>query len=148
MALTFKGKLIPGSHGPIQFVSPELQFRRGRYWQVKGTYEVMGRVGGRPLMVDHTLHFGFDTTDKLYLAIRDLDKLLGQNGTLSETGNITKQHDNCTFERYEMIPLEGQPVAGPLQDVAETLFDDEGEGDGGWFITLQLYFYQLLVPNV
>jgi hypothetical protein len=96
-------------------------------------------------------HDGFETPQDLAAGFRDLNKLIRQHGRLiliADVGDDTfnEPYNNCTFDRYERTPLPGQQAATPIKDYAQTLFDDNGEADGGWFILLTLYFRQLLVP--
>ena len=149
MALTFNGKSIPGSHGSLVFSSPEPQLRRVRFWDLKGEGEIAGENGGRPIVVEHILHEGYTSHIDLTVALNDLNKLVGVNAQLkadtgSGSGRILQSFNSTTFEGYEFRALEGQPTPGPLQDVAGTLFDDDGNADGGWFVGLTLRFRQLV----
>ena len=154
MALLFKSKAIPGSHGPIIVGSPELHARRVKYWEVQGEGEVIGESGGRSLSVEITLHDQYtgNTPAKLFKYLDKLDALVGQHGTLTETPDdnggligVSQDFKNCTFEGREPAALPGQVAPGPLKDVAGTLVDDAGTPDLGWFITVILHFRQLLV---
>jgi hypothetical protein len=150
MAITFKGQAIRGSHGSLIFTSPDPQLKRSRYFDIKGEAEIAGESGGRPITIDHLLHFNCSNLGQLQTLLDKLDKLVGQHGLLRhETGSGASRQlqrfDDCTFEGYEFRALAGQQAPGPLQDVAGTLFDDDGNADEGWFAPLTLKFRQLLV---
>lgn len=149
--LKFNGKTIPGSTESLIKGSPELSsMRRGRYWDIVGEYEVMGEQGGRQIVVTHILHDGFANHTQLKAAIQALEKLVGQNGTLTHTG--TAQGDpfadtfkDVTFEAFQPIPLAGQEFPTELKDISGTLFNDSGNADNGWFQYVIMSFRQLIV---
>lgn len=149
--LKFNGKTIPGSTESLIKGSPELSSRRlVRYWDIVGEAEVIGEQGGRPIVVTHILHDGYETHTDLKNAMRELERQVGKNGTLTHTG--TAQGDpfadvfkDVTLEGFQPIPLQGQEFPTELKDVTGTLFDDDGESDNGWFQYLSLSFRQLIV---
>jgi len=150
MALEFNSKPIPGTTLGIMAGSPEVQFRRLQFWETAGEAEIIGKPGGRFVQVEHILHNRCGKYSDLMKRLDTLDALIGRNGTLefaSGSGNalVREKFANCTFERYEKVPTGGQSVAMPLKDLSGTLYDENSYPDGGWFITLQLSFRQLLV---
>ena len=143
MAIKFKGSTIPGTHGPLVFRSPDQQVRRMKFWDVKGEGEIFGEAGGRDISIEITIHKKFPTVAKLLDQLEDLDDLVGEHGTLEETGNVQQKFKNCTFDGWEPVPLPGQPNTSPLQDVAGTLRTPTNKPDGGWFQNVLLRFRQL-----
>lgn len=147
--LKFASKTIPGSTESLVYSSPEVPLRRVKYWDVIGEGEIAGRRGGRAIVVTHLFHDQFPSVTKLQIALDELDRQVGKHGRLQYTATVhggdshVETLNNCTLERYEKIPVPGQEAAMPLKDFAGTLFDDDGEADGGWFIYLMLYFRQL-----
>ncbi len=150
MTIQFKTLSLPGSHGPIIVGGPEIHVRRVKFWDLKGEAEIAGRSGGRNIMVTLLLHDAF-TQDRLIKKLDTIDTFIDDNGTLEETGNVSRKFKRCTFDGYEPIPFGGQDEPGMLQDVAATLRDDFGARElvggveGGWFIHLLLRFRQLIV---
>ena len=149
MALKFNGDSIDGTHGPIYRPSPEPNLRRVRFAFLKGEGEIRGSSHGRTLMCRIILHKAYTGTkpDKLLKALDKLDKAIGTHGTLKESGNIEQEFENCTFEGYEPMPLEGQEESGPLKDSFGGLRTANGTADNGWWICVLLRFRQLLVPE-
>lgn len=141
--LKFAGKEIPGSHGPIIYASPELAVKEIQFWEVNGIAEIVGGQGGRWLTIEHTLHNRCTTPRALVAELNKLKSYQGLTGSLVESGTIAQTFKNVTFRGWEPAALPGQREPGPLKDVAGTLLDDEGNADGGWFITLLLQFRQL-----
>lgn len=141
--LTFAGKEIPGSHGPIIYASPELAVTELQFWESDGIAEIVGGQGGRWLTVRHTLHNRCQQPKDLTKELNKLKSYQGTVGDLKETGTIEQTFKNCSFRGWEPDILPGQRDPGPLKDVAGTLLDDEGNADGGWFITILLQFRQL-----
>ena len=146
--LKFNNRTYSGSHGPLIVGSPENHTRRVKYWDLKGEGEVRGQPGGRTITVDLLMHDTYSQSE-LIAELGNMDSRIGTNGTLKELGNVTQSFKNCTFEGYEKIPFGNQDGAGPLQDVAGTLRDDNGDveldgaGNGGWFCMCRLTFRQL-----
>lgn len=149
MALEFNSKPIPGTTLSITYGAAEPQLRRARFWKAIGEIEVAGETGGRDILVTHILHNSLAKHADLLAEIRKLDGLVLQHGTLRHstgTGSGLQRSEfrNTTFEGYEQQPLGGEQT-GPLKDLAGTLLDDNGNADGGWFISLTLKFHQLVV---
>ena len=146
--LKFNGRVYSGSHGALVVGSPEQHVRRVKYWDLPGEAEIVGRPGGRNITVDLLLHDTY-TQDQLVSELSNMDDRIGTNGTLKESGNVSRTYKNCTFDGYEIIPFGGQDSPGMLQDVAGTLRDDDGDleldgqNNGGWFIAVRLMFRQL-----
>lgn len=148
--LGFKQKKIRGSTESLVYGAPEVMLRRVRYWGVAGEGEIAGQPGGRTIIVRHVLHDSYADPAALLTALEDLDDLVGAHGKLVYSSEPFGEEEhgevlpNCTFERYERIPLEGQLAPMPLKDFAGTLVKDDGEPDEGWFVYLELRFRQLL----
>jgi hypothetical protein len=149
VTLKFAKHEIPGTTESIVYPSPEVPLRRVRYPDVVGEGEIAGRRGGRPVVILHLLHDNFEKPGDLQSELKDLDRQVGKHGRLQ---HITTVHDgdayvetleNCTFERYERLPLAGQETATFLKDFAGTLYDANGDADEGWFCYLALYLRQL-----
>jgi hypothetical protein len=149
MPLEFNGKSIPGSTGQIAYGSPEQQLYRVKFYGLQGEVEIFGEAGGRSVFIPHILHNRFTAYRDLIRARDNLDNLCGQNGRLfysSGSGSALQQtsFSDTTLERWEMLAMPGQDSPGPLQDIAGTLFNDSGIGDGGWFLPVVLHFRQLV----
>ena len=145
--IKFKGRVYSGSHGPIVVGSPELKVRRVGYWDLVGEAEVIGKTGGRNVSIEITLHDAY-TQAQLISELNSIDSKVGQNGTLEESGNVTRKLKNCTFAGYEPIPFPGRQDSSMFQDVAMTMRDDNGDretvnGEGGWLQHVILHFRQL-----
>lgn len=147
MAIVF-GDLIPGSHGPIMVGGCEPALRRVRFWQVRGEGEIVGKNGGRSLMVAIILHDNWTSVNDLVTFKRTLNGLVGKNDTLEELGNVTQSFKDCTFEGFEALALPGQDFPGPLPPEGNFLLDaNSGARDTGWFEQVLLRFRQLVVPE-
>jgi hypothetical protein len=149
MALYFRNQVLPGNHSSIVRGSPNRQIRRFNFWRIDGEGEIVGELLGRELTVELVLANQYTRFADLRRQLDRLDSQRGLNGTLrnSSGSGAALQEDtfnNVTFDGYEMASFGGQQSPGPLQDVANTLFNDSGTADGGWFVPLILRFYQLL----
>jgi len=135
MTLKFRNLTIPGTHQTVTPAPPTLKTRNDLVWGQHGEIQVYGGQGGRPVSVTMVFHNSWTTEKKLEKALFGLLKLTGTNGTLKETGNVTRTFADCTFDGVEEL-------SGPLEDIAGTI-------DGGWFIDIRLNFYQLkALPDV
>jgi hypothetical protein len=149
MSLVFVNKPIPGTTESIITTSPDLPLRRVNYWDVRGEGEIIGKATGRNIIITHILHFEFSYKDLQEFLNDELNFLVGRNGRLDYEAtvngdNANVRYESVTMERWEPIPLAGQEYPCALKDISNTLFDDEGDADGGWFQYMTLYFRQLI----
>ncbi len=150
MVLKFAGKTIAGTTEAFVYGGSPVQMRRVMYWGVTGEAEVVGRQGGRDILVTHIMHDGYEIYTDLRLAFAELNALLGSHGDLSLSTTVHGQQFReslrfCTLEDIEKIPWPGQDEPQPLRDLAKTLFDANGDADEGWFQRVLLRFRQLRV---
>ena len=123
---------------------PELQVRRTVFWGLAGESEIVGKPSGRIVQCFIVLHQQFNTPKKLLDELNKLDDLVGEHGTLEETGEVPQKYKHCTFEGFERT-FNGQQHPGPLKNDAGTLFDESGDRDFGYFQTGVLRWRQLRV---
>lgn len=146
MAIKFKGTDIPGEHGAIVRGSPEFHARRMTVHNLRGEGEIVGKTGGRtiviPWLIFHNKFTG-TTPDKLLQELDKLSEMIGDNGSLEETGAIKQKLKYCTFESWELVQWPGREDASPLLDVGRTLRTANDQIDGGWFQLITLRFRQL-----
>lgn len=150
MTLKFTGKTIPGTTLSFLYDAPSVPTRRMNYWDVIGEAEIVGKRVGRIITVQHVLHDEYSQYADLRQAFLALVQLIGEHGDLSlKTTAYGQQyndvHSHCTLDSAEKIPWPGQEDAQPLKDIAGTLYNDNGEADGGWFFLVLLRFRQLRV---
>ena len=141
MTLKFTGKSIPGTHGPILVGKPETRIRRVKFSQLKGEGEIVDQPGGRTLTVDVIVHNHYSSHRNLDSALKTLDKLIGENGTLEVTGNTRQTFKFCTLAGKDPIPFGANN--GPLPD-EEGMLEDPPDF-GAWFQHFRFTFRQLLV---
>lgn len=136
MGLSHNGNQIYGTHGPIIQRSPDLQVARTKFWGVKGTSEILGFGGGRPLTIESWIHNGFTNPADCVTYLNLLDRYIGGHGDLEVTtpGGIARIFHHVTFEGFDMGPW------GILPDQSGTL-------DGGYWCMGTLKFFQLSVED-
>lgn len=143
MTIKFDNLWLADTHGPLVVGSPEVPIRRVKYWDVVGEGEVVGRPGGRPITCLILVNNGFTTLRKFQEQIGSMESKIGINGTLAETGDLSRKFKFVTFDGFDPVPLGGQEEPGPLLDVG-VLTRSSGAPDNGYFAQYLLRFRQLL----
>ena len=132
MAITFRGTSIPGIHGEILTPAPEPLRSEVSTMGLKGATEVRGQTGGRDFTFQHTLFNGYTTSSACDSAIVNLEALQNTNGSLVETGLISRTFRNCTL-------ISVRRTRGPIPVTGASSVS----GYSGWMATLELTFRQL-----
>lgn len=155
--IKFTGKEIKGTHGAAVAMPPALQTVRTYYWGLKGQTEIVGGTGGRELMIKMWIHGRVSQKGKAYAkrdeiekAIKEIDKLVGKNGTLEidlgdqpqKTNKSTQQY-NKEKQKYNHCTFVSMSPDSVGSGAACPYFDWAGTVDGGWFMAATLTFYQL-----
>lgn len=131
MSLIHAGYSFPGSTGDLKLSMPDLQVVRRQFFGVKGTAELRGSRGGRQILVPEYWFFNsYGTVSSLLTALNTLDSKVGNHGTLTEGGNVSRTFQNVTFDGFEVNE-------GPLQAIGATFT--------GWYVIGTLHFFQLMV---
>ena len=100
MALAFRSVAIPGLHGELKFSPWDVQVSRTQFFAVQGESELRGDRGGRDIKVEsiwYSAPTGYTTAAQLEAAIELLNKDCPINGTLAETGAISRTLQRCTL---------------------------------------------------
>lgn len=132
MAITFRGTSIPGIHGEILTPAPEPLRSEVMTMGLRGATEVRGQTGARDFTFEHTLFNSYSTSSACNDAIVNLEALVNTNGSLVETGNISRTFGNCTLISVRRI-LGPIPVTGA----------SSASGYSGWMAVIELTFRQL-----
>ena len=135
MGLNYVENPIYGSHGPIITTPPTLQVARAKYMGVRGSSQVIGESGLRPLYCESWIHNSYVSAADLIAYLKTLDTMVGFHGALEQTGPYERVWQECTFEGFEMDPL------GPLLDQAKSI----DSGVAGWWCKGVLRWTQLTV---
>ena len=143
MAIKFKDLNINGTHGPLRVGPPDVRTRRFSIFGVDGVAEIYGLNGGRVITVDIVLHDDFGTSKALIDYVNKVNKKLGDHGTLKETGTISQEFKDCTFESMTPVAFAGQEQPGPIKDVAGLMTDNANPQPNKWIARYMLRFFQL-----
>jgi len=132
MAITFRGTSIPGIHGEILPPAPEPLRSEVATAGTRGATEVRGQTAAREFQVNVTLFNSYSTSSACNTAIVNLEALQNTNGSLVETGLISRTFGNCTLVSVRRLrgPI---PVSGA----------SSVSGYSGWMAELELTFRQL-----
>ena len=126
MAITFRGTSINGTHGEILAKPWDLDAVRTHFQSVIGESEIQGQRGGRMIVIPEMwLHGNYLSSSTAAAAIETINRMIGMNGSLVESGTISRTHRNCTLEGFEV-------ERGPIYD-----------GAIKWFVIGSLVFRQL-----
>jgi hypothetical protein len=134
MAITFRGTSIPGIHGEILPPAPEALRSETVTAGTRGATEVRGQTGARDFVVEVTLYNSYSTSSACNTAIVNLEALQNTNGSLVETGLISRPFGNCTL-------LSVRRLRGPIPVSGSTSISPSTYT--GWMATLELTFRQL-----
>ena len=148
MVLKFNGKTIPGTTEAFVYHGAPVQMRRVTYWDVVGEAEIVGERNGRDVMVTHILHDELENLTDLKREFQNVIDLIGTHGDLLFTATAhgspyVESLRFCTLDDVQKILWPGQEEVQPIKDLSNTLFDENGEADGGWCFRLALKFRQL-----
>lgn len=154
MTVRFLNTIIPGTHGDILELPPEVPLVRSYFWGLNGVSELRPpHRGARKLALNMWIHNRFWFQHQLDRLLNDLDSLWvgnthgtihmimegrpSQQPTRRRDHTYAKAYHFCTLDRVERIPQPGQKVAVPLYDYVGKI--------GGWWIEVNLHFTQLRV---
>ena len=132
MAITFRGTSIPGIHGEILTPAPEPLRSEVMTMGLRGATEVRGKTGARDFTLEHTLFDSYSTSSACDTAIVNLESLVNTNGTLVETGLVSRTFANCTL-------ISVRRMRGPIPVTGAS----SASGYSGWMAVLELTFRQL-----
>lgn len=118
MPLQFNNVDIPGICMPPSIGTPAVDVVRTKFKGVNGDSEIRGGRGGR--MIEYPVAI-FDTAFSSFASVQafldKLDSLVCTNGTLKESGTITRTWKDCTFEGFDnqgnsILPIIGVGMTG------------------------------------
>jgi len=132
MAIAFRGISIPGIHGDILTTAPEPLRSEVMTMGLRGATEVRGKTGPRDFTLQHTLFDSYSTSSACNDAIVNLEALVNTNGSLVETGPISRPFANCTL-------ISVRRMRGPIPVTGAS----SAPGYSGWMAVLELTFRQL-----
>jgi hypothetical protein len=132
MAITFRGTSIPGIHGEILTPAPEPLRSEVQTMGLRGATEVRGQTGARDFTFEHTLFNGYASSSDCETALVNLEALTNTNGSLVETGLISRTFANCTL-------MTVRRVRGPIPVTGAS----SASGYSGWMAVIELTFRQL-----
>lgn len=132
MAITFRGTSIPGIHGEILTPAPEPLRSEVMTMGLRGATEVRGKTGARDFTLEHTLFDSYSTSSACDTAIVNLESLVNTNGSLVETGLVSRTFANCTL-------ISVRRMRGPIPVTGAS----SASGYSGWMAVLELTFRQL-----
>ena len=111
MALTFKGVSIPGSNEDIQVPPFEVRTQEMEFFGLDGASEITGGYIPREIYCRHWFYNNYSTAAQLIAALATIHGLVGQNGTLVRSGNVSASYPNCTFKGF--FPEPGTGIVPP-----------------------------------
>lgn len=132
MAITFRGTSIPGIHGEILTPAPEPLRSEVMTMGLRGATEVRGKTGARDFTLEHTLFDSYSTSSACDTAIVNLESLVNTNGSLVETGLVSRTFANCTL-------ISVRRMRGPIPVTGAS----SASGYSGWMAVIELTFRQL-----
>lgn len=97
MAVTFRSALIPGLPGEPKIDPWDVQVARTQFFAVQGESELRGDRGGRSITWPWFWYASYTTAAQLEAAIELLNKDCPINGTIVETGAISRTLQRCTL---------------------------------------------------
>lgn len=97
MGLAFRSVAIPGTHGELQVSPWGVQVARTQYFGVEGESEITGERTGRDIVVESWWHSSYQSAAALQTAIDNFNKDVPINGTLVESGTISRTFARCTL---------------------------------------------------
>jgi len=119
--LSFNGQQFPCGelHSTLHKHSYEILTTRTNFWGLDGVSEIFGEaISPEIIEADVWLYEGFTYDENgmgaLLAYLEELDLRRGENGILQQSGLITKQFHNCTFEGFEYVTLDGQTRPDPV----------------------------------
>jgi len=99
---------------------------------LRGATEVRGKTGARDFTLEHTLFDSYSRSSAGNDAIVNLESLVNTNGSLVETGLISRTFANCTL-------ISVRRMRGPIPVSGAS----SASGYSGWMAVLELTFRQL-----
>lgn len=127
MSISLAGLNFYGTVGHIIEGAWEFDVKRTKFFGVIGESEILGGIGSRKITAPYWFYNSFSTGANLADALYDLDSYIGLNGTLTESGTISRSWEKVTFDGFTRDSSRGMIFSAQL----------------GWLIIGTLNFTQL-----
>lgn len=118
MPISFNGLAIPGHCQAPYVAAPELDVVRTKFPGVNAVSEIFSGRGGR-LIIYPVWIFGdqFKNVADVIKFLDSLDDVVGSNGSLVESGTISRKFTSVTFEGFDnqgapILPVLGSGMQG------------------------------------
>lgn len=118
MPIAFNGLDIPGHCQAPYVAPPEIDVVRTKFPGVNAVSEIFGGRGGR-LIIYPVWIFDkkFKNVADVVKFLKSLDDVTGSNGSLVESGTISRTFARCTFEGFDnqgapILPVLGSGMQG------------------------------------
>ncbi len=100
MAITHGGFAIPGTHEDLQLGPWTIALQRTMTFGNPGATQLTGERTTRTIVVPIWIYNSFASGAAVQTFLDTLDARQGTEGTLAETGNLTRSFENVSFDEF------------------------------------------------